>query len=77
MKLKKCYSSNAAITCPALSAPANGNAPSCTDSNNYGSVCTFTCNAGFGIVGSSTSTCDGDGSSTTGSFNSTAPTCEG
>ena len=69
--------SNAAITCPALTAPPNGNTPSCTDSNNYDSVCTFTCLSGFGIVGSATLTCEGDGSSATGVYDETPPTCEG
>jgi len=64
-----------AITCPALSTPSNGNAPSCTDGVNYNSVCTFTCTDGFSITGTATSTCTGDGSSATGSFGST-PTCE-
>ena len=49
----------------------------CSDGNNFGSVCNFTCSVGFGIVGSSSSTCGGDGSSTTGSFDNPAPTCEG
>ena len=40
-------------------------------------MCSFTCVSGFGIVGSSTLTCGGDGTSTTGSYDNTAPTCEG
>ena len=71
------YSYTTAITCPALSTPVNGNAPNCTDSNNFNSTCTFTCSDGFGIVGSSTLTCGGDGSSTTGTYNTNSPTCEG
>ena len=66
-----------AITCPSLTTPSNGNAPSCTDSDNYDSICTFTCLTGFGIVGSATSTCTGDGSSDIGSYDNPAPTCEG
>ena len=66
-----------AIICPILTAPDNGNTPNCTDSNNFGSVCTFTCTDGFGIVGSSTLTCGGDGSSMDGTYNEDAPTCEG
>jgi len=66
-----------AITCSALSAPANGNAPTCTNDNNYGSVCTFTCMDGYSVTGSTSSTCgDGDGTSATGSFSGTPPTCE-
>jgi len=64
-----------AITCPALSAPDNGNAPSCTDGVNLNSVCTFTCMDGFSVTGTATSTCTSDGTSATGSFGST-PTCE-
>ena len=66
-----------AITCPALSTPQNGNPPSCTNNDNFGSVCTFTCMTGYGIVGDSTSTCTGDGSSKDGSYDKPAPTCEG
>jgi len=63
------------IVCPALSAPANGNTPSCTNANNYGSQCTFSCLAGFDLVGQSVLTCQGNGSSTVGSYNFAAPTC--
>ena len=49
----------------------------CSDGNNFGSVCNFTCSVGYGIVGSSSLTCGGDGSSTNGSFDNPAPTCEG
>ena len=40
-------------------------------------MCSFTCVSGFGIVGSSTLTCGGDGTSITGSYDNTVPTCEG
>ena len=40
-------------------------------------MCNFTCISGFGIVGSSSLTCGGDGSSPTGSYDNVAPTCEG
>merc|ERR1712136_705181 len=63
-----------AITCPAFTAPANG-AVSCSDSVNFGSVCTFTCNAGYAVNGALTSTCGaGAGTSATGSFDAVAPT---
>jgi len=65
-----------AITCPSLSTPQNGNPPSCTDDENYGSVCTFTCMTGYAIVGVSTLTCAGDGSSEIGSYDNPPPTCE-
>ena len=71
------WTPNTAITCPALTTPANGNAPVCSDTNNFGSVCNFSCSVGFGIVGASSLTCSGDGSSTTGSYDNPAPTCEG
>ena len=67
----------AAITCPVLAAPANGAAPSCTSGSAFASVCTFTCDAGFGLIGASTLTCGGDGSSTSGSYDVDAPTCGG
>ena len=57
--------------------PVNGESLVCSDDDNFGSTCTFTCLSGFGIEGSSTSTCGGDGSSSTGSYDSPAPTCEG
>ena len=71
------WTPNTAIICPALTTPANGNAPVCSDTNNFGSVCNFSCSVGFGIVGASSLTCGGDGSSTTGSYDNPAPTCEG
>ena len=66
-----------AITCPVLSAPTNGNAPNCTNSNSFESVCAFKCSKGFGIVGSSSLTCGGDGLSINGTYDSAVPTCEG
>ena len=65
-----------AITCPALAPPTDGSV-NCTNGNNFGSVCTFTCSSGYSLVGSSTSTCGGDGSSVTGAFDQAAPTCTG
>ena len=60
-----------------LTTPTNGNTPVCSDTNNFGSECTFTCIDGYGIVGSSTLICVGDGSSTVGYYDNNAPTCEG
>ena len=81
---KSCHYSNlqfcyvqTAITCPAVNTPNDGQTPSCTDDNNYNSVCTFACNDGFALVGSPTLTCGGDGSSTTGSYDNPEPTCQG
>ncbi|MCP3679853.1 MAG: hypothetical protein GY782_06100 [Gammaproteobacteria bacterium] len=65
------------ITCPALTTPTNGDAPSCTDTTNHASVCTFACQTGFGLTGSADLTCGGDGSSTTGAWDQSEPTCTG
>ena len=65
-----------AITCPELAPLANG-AVTCSDGNNFGSVCTSTCNNGFFLDGTATSTCVGDGSSATGAYNTALPTCVG
>ena len=64
---------NTAITCSALTAPINGEAPNCTDSTNVGSVCTFACSSGYRIVNStsSTLTCGQDGN-----YDNQAPACE-
>ncbi|XP_064384964.1 uncharacterized protein LOC135333878 isoform X2 [Halichondria panicea] len=68
-----------AITCPALSNPANGQVTFATDTTvpyDFGTVATYTCGTGFGLSGDMTRTCSGDGSSTTGMWSATAPTCE-
>ena len=46
------------------------------DSRPFGSVATVTCDSGFGVVGSATSTCTGDGTSTTGMFDLSTFTCD-
>ena len=46
-----------------------------TDSRPFGTVATVTCDNGFGVVGSATSTCTGDGISTTGMFDLSTFTC--
>lgn len=67
-----------AITCDALTAPANGIVDAgCTSSQNFGATCTFTCNAGFTLVGVATLVCQGTTASTTGSYSAAAPTCTG
>ena len=68
------------ITCPSslsTDAPTNGNSPTCSNSNNYGSSCTFTCTSGFGLSSTAAVECTGDGTSTTGTWSSAAPTCTG
>ena len=67
-----------AITCPALpTTPDNGNAPSCSDSTNFGSSCNFTCSSGYALSSSNPVVCGGDGSSTNGTWSPTEPTCDG
>ena len=67
------------IVCPGLSAPSNGQVSyTAADSTYYyGTVATYTCLVGFGRNGIGTSTCGGDGSSTTGVWSGTPPTCDG
>ena len=64
------------ITCPPeLTNPKNGNV-NCTDTNYFGSECTFNCNEGYGINGSALSVCIDDGTGdVNGTWNSSAPTC--
>ena len=58
-------------------APPTDGSMNCINGNDFGSVCTFTCSSGYSLVGSSTSTCGGDGSSVTGAFDQAAPNCTG
>jgi len=65
------------ITCPALNNPENGEI-SCDDSNKYGSVCSFTCNDGFVLLGMQNLTCEGnENNSINGTWNGDTPFCEG
>ena len=78
----------AAIICPALSEPMNGqvNYSNASSSviivNNqfrikFGTTATYTCVKGFSLVGVNTKNCTGDGSSTIGAFSGIDnPTCE-
>ncbi len=75
------FSVRAAILCPSLTGLTNGLLAynSIADENSafsFNVVVTYTCDTGFSLVGGSTRTCTGDGSSTTGAFNGVAPTCE-
>ncbi|CAH1271355.1 CSMD3 [Branchiostoma lanceolatum] len=56
-----------AVQCPTLTAPANG---AVSGTNFYGDVATFTCDAGYNLVGGSTRTCQAD---TT--WSGSSPTC--
>ena len=62
------------ITCdPSRTAPTNGRV-SCTDTNHYDSVCTYTCNEGYALSNENleTTTCIGDGQ-----WSSVPPQCIG
>ncbi len=71
----------AAITCPALFAPANGQVTFVTDTTapyDFATVATYTCNTGYGLIGGDVSrSCGGDMSNTTGVWSGVVPTCEG
>ena len=68
-----------AITCPiALTTTAvDGVTPTCTNTNAYGSSCSFGCSAGNGLSDNTDITCEGDDQSTTGTWSASAPTCSG
>ncbi len=71
----------AAITCPALDFPDNGNISYYNDaiaSGEYAfsTIASFSCVDGFGIVGTAASSCVLDSSSGTGIFKPSPPTCE-
>jgi hypothetical protein len=56
------------VDCGALTDPANGSVSAAP--TTYGSTGTYTCQAGFGLVGTSPRTCQADGT-----WSDTAPTC--
>ena len=70
-----------AIECPALSTLANGDisyTPDMTGPLDFATIATHSCNTGFFLMGIGTlRSCGGDGSSTVGIWNGTAPTCLG
>lgn len=70
-----------AITCATLADPVNGavlfdNTVDLSGNVPFETVATFMCDDEFGRIGAETRTCGGDGSSTTGLFDGTSPTCE-
>ena len=65
------------ITCPALELPTNMASIDCSNGVDYGTECIFTCEVGYGLVGSAVLTCQGDGSSINGDYDVSAPSCEG
>jgi hypothetical protein len=62
-----------AITCPSIT--LNSGSVSYSNLQNYGSVATLSCSAGFALSGSSTTTCGG--TAQTGSWSPTIATCVG
>ncbi len=71
-----------AITCPPLPATTNGcviYSSTADENNNYAFdvVATYNCDTGFSLIGNSSRTCTGDGSSIMGAFDGLAPSCEG
>ncbi len=69
----------AAVTCADLAAPTNGQISySTTLPYGFGTVASYSCDTGYGLVGIDwTSMCNGDSSSTAGMWIGTPPTCEG
>ncbi len=63
-----------AIICLSLTSPPNGSlvytsAAIGNGSYPFNTMATYSCNTGFSLVGENNRTCNGDGSSTTGTFN--------
>eukprot|EP00058_Branchiostoma_floridae_P019749 XP_002605239.1 hypothetical protein BRAFLDRAFT_92287 [Branchiostoma floridae] len=61
-----------AVQCTRLTPPRNG---AVSGSNSYGDVATFTCNPGYKLVGTSTRTCQSDGTWSGGSSTCRAVRC--
>ncbi len=70
-----------AITCPAISAPANGLLSFAADTTapyDFATVATYICFIGYALTGADASrTCGGDGSSPNGVWSGGVPICEG
>ena len=66
------------ITCPPLNDPTNGTVTYNVESDHleFGKQAIYNCSTGFALVGNTTRTCTGDGSSITGFFEGEIPTCE-
>ena len=67
------------IECPALADLTNGAvvyASDMTDPYDFGTTATYSCNSGYSLVGDEVRTCGGDGSSITGEWDLSEPTCE-
>ena len=71
--------SNAVISCSALSAVENGDITYSSDlTYEYGTIATYQCDSGYELTGGDTvRTCTGDGSNPVGQWNGNAPFCSG
>ena len=66
--------------CTDIPAPTNGGvtySPDTTTPYDFGTMGTYVCNSGFGIVGGASRVCGGDGSSLNGGWSGSAAACEG
>lgn len=73
--------SSAAIMCASISAPTNGVIMYSTGTLmstffNHGTMATYMCNTGYGLVGGASRLCGGDGLTPTGSWSGQMATCE-
>ena len=65
-----------AIRCVEQAAPANGNVV-CTDGGNLNSVCQFTCNRGYNLIGGDSNSCfDDRDNDAFGQWTSPPPFCQ-
>lgn len=60
------------ITCDVGLTPFNGGSESCDRSNNFGSVCSYTCNEGYDLKGASQRECEENGD-----WSEERPSCDG
>ncbi|XP_064387965.1 uncharacterized protein LOC135336171 isoform X3 [Halichondria panicea] len=68
-----------AIVCSDLLAPDNGRVSYSTGTTvpyDFGTAATYTCNSGFGLVGGTARSCNGNSSTVDGAWTGTVPTCE-
>ncbi len=70
-----------AVTCSELSPPNNGQvlyaATVMLAPFNFGTAATYLCGLGYALVGNAMSRCGSDGSSPSGGWSGTLPTCQG
>ena len=72
------YSS--AISCHTITPPVNGQvsfSSGTTSTHFFGTVATFSCTSGFGLLGNMTRVCGGNGSSSSGVWSGSPPICIG